>query len=107
MKTEMLNMVKKYTEGSPELTELKSRYTKKCEELFGKIDQESPDMIAFQELVLEAIAESPEAVGALKQVLLKQKEKREQSMKTYDGVLVVDETGTITERNNIISGENQ
>ncbi len=107
MTKETLTMVKKYVEESPKLQELKDVYTRKCEELFGKIEEESADMTAFRELVLEAMAESPEAMEALRQVLMEHKKKRdEKTVEPYED-LVIDNEGKLTHKEDIFSGENQ
>lgn len=77
MKEIIPNLIKKYSAEIPELQEVKNLYTHKCEELFGKIEEESPDMVAFQELVLEAMAKSPAAIEAVREFLIKRKNKHD------------------------------
>jgi hypothetical protein len=87
----MSKLVKKYSEEIPELQEVKKLYTHKCEELFGKIEEvDSEDMIAFQELVLEAMAKSPAAVDAIREFLIKRKNERD-AVRQPSKKLVIDE----------------
>ena len=76
--------------------------------MFGKVEEESDDMVAFRELVLEAMSESPEAVEALKQVLVEHKKKRDEarSVEPYKD-LVVGKDGILAHKNDIFSGEKQ
>lgn len=77
MKEIIPNLIKKYSEEIPELQEVKNLYTQKCEDLFGKIEADSEDMIAFQELVLEAVSNSPAAAEVVREFLVKRKNKRD------------------------------
>lgn len=70
-------LIKKYSEKIPELQEVKNVYTQKCEDLFGKIEPGTEDSIAFEELVLEAMANSPAAIEAVREFLIKRKNDRD------------------------------